>query len=43
MLTAKDYRPNGCTPLYDAVGETLTDLEAVAETHDDAVAGAEVA
>lgn len=38
MLTAKDYRRNGCTPLYDAVGETLTDLEAVAETHDDAVA-----
>ena len=38
MLTAKDYRPDGCTPLYDAVGETLTDLEAVAETHDDAVA-----
>jgi len=38
ILTAKDYRPNGCTPLYDAVGETLTDLEAVAETHDDAVA-----
>ena len=38
MLTAKDYRPNGCTPLSDAVGETLTDLEAVAETHDDAVA-----
>lgn len=38
MLTSKDYRPNGCTPLYDAVGETLTDLEAVAETHDDAVA-----
>ena len=38
MLTAKDYRPNGCSPLYDAVGETLTDLEAVAETHDDAVA-----
>lgn len=38
MLTANDYRPNGCTPLYDAVGETLTDLEAVAETHDDAVA-----
>lgn len=38
MLTAKDYRPNGCTPLYDAVGETLTDLDAVAETHDDAVA-----
>lgn len=38
MLTAKGYRPNGCTPLYDAVGETLTDLEAVAETHDDAVA-----
>ncbi len=37
MLTANDYRPNGCTPLYDAVGETLTDLEAVAETHDDAV------
>lgn len=37
-ITTRDYRPNGCTPLFDAVGTTLTDLEAIAETHDDAVA-----
>lgn len=37
-LTAKDYRPWGNTPLYDAVGMTLTDLEAIASTHEDATA-----
>lgn len=35
-LTEKDYRPWGGTPLYDAVGETLTELDAVASTHVDA-------
>lgn len=37
-ITRKDYEPCGCTPLFDAVGLTLTDLEAIAETHDDAMA-----
>lgn len=35
-LTADDYRPSGCTPLYDAIGTTLTELESVASTHADA-------
>lgn len=26
-LTKEDYRPGGCTPLYDAMGKALTDLE----------------
>ena len=26
-LTCNDYRPNGCTPLYDAMGRSLTALE----------------
>ena len=26
-FTTKDYRPGGCTPLYDAMGKTLNDLE----------------
>ena len=26
-LTEADYRPNGCTPLYDAMGQSLTTLE----------------
>ncbi len=26
-LTGDDYRPNGCTPLYDAMGKALTALE----------------
>ena len=26
-LTKDDYRPNGCTPLYDAMGKSLTALE----------------
>lgn len=25
-LTAEDYKPNACTPLYDAIGETVTTL-----------------
>ncbi len=35
-LTEKNYRPLGCTPLLDAVGSTLTELEMVSETHADA-------
>lgn len=26
-ITQQDYRPNGCTPLYDALGKALTELE----------------
>jgi Uncharacterized protein encoded in toxicity protection region of plasmid R478, contains von Willebrand factor (vWF) domain len=26
-ITEKDYRPDGCTPLYDAIGISLTKLE----------------
>lgn len=37
-ITNKDYRPEGCTPLLDAVGMTLVDLKAVASTHEDATA-----
>ncbi|MGM9852741.1 MAG: VWA domain-containing protein [Muribaculaceae bacterium] len=37
-LTDRDYEPCGCTPLYDAVGMTLADLEAIANTHEDATA-----
>lgn len=36
-ITDKDYEPWGCTPLLDAVGSTLVDLEMVASTHDDAM------
>lgn len=25
-ITAKDYHPNSCTPLFDALGDTLTEL-----------------
>lgn len=32
------YRPFGTTPLLDAIGATLTDLKAVASTHEDATA-----
>lgn len=35
-ITDNDYHPYGWTPLYDAVGMTLTDLEAIAATHEDA-------
>lgn len=37
-LTTDDYHAYGCTPLLDAVGSTLVDLEAVASTHDDSTA-----
>lgn len=26
-ITSNDYRPNACTPLYDAMGKALTELE----------------
>lgn len=32
-LTWKDYRPGGCTPLYDALGKTFNTLEA--QIHED--------
>lgn len=35
-VTTKDYEPWGSTPLLDAVGSTLTELKAIAATHDDA-------
>ncbi|MDE6010740.1 MAG: VWA domain-containing protein [Muribaculaceae bacterium] len=35
-IDGRAYRPCGCTPLYDAIGTTLTELEAVAKTHEDA-------
>lgn len=35
-ITRQDYRPNGCTPLLDAVGSTLVELKAIAATHEDA-------
>lgn len=36
QVTDKDYIPNGCTPLLDAVGSTLVELKAIAATHEDA-------
>lgn len=35
-MTDQVYKPWGGTPLLDAVGATLVDLEAVASTHEDA-------
>ena len=35
-ITSDDYQPWGSTPLLDAVGSTLTELKAVAATHEDA-------
>lgn len=35
-ITTDDYKPWGSTPLLDAVGSTLTELETVAATHEDA-------
>lgn len=32
-FTRKDYRPGGCTPLYDAMGKTLNELEG--QIHED--------
>ena len=33
-LTRKDYRPGGCTPLYDAMGKTLHEMEGRVEEGD---------
>jgi len=27
-MTSKDYRPGGCTPLYDAMGKAISHLDA---------------
>ncbi len=35
-IVAGDYRPNGGTPLLDAVGSTLSELKTVSATHEDA-------
>lgn len=35
-ITGQDYQPYGCTPLFDAVGSTLVELQAIAATHQDA-------
>lgn len=32
-ITSEQYSPCGCTPLYDAVGATLTDLKATTKDH----------
>lgn len=37
-ITGEVYEPWGNTPLLDAVGSTLTDLEAITATHEDAIA-----
>ncbi len=36
-ITTREYVPGGCTPLLDAVGETMSELLTVAQTHEDAV------
>ena len=33
-FTEKDYRPGGCTPLYDAMGQTLNRLEGLVTKED---------
>ena len=37
-LTEKDYRPGGCTPLYDAMGKTFNDLEGLVNADDKVMA-----
>lgn len=37
-ITNKDYCPWGNTPLYDAIGSTLSELKAVADTYENATA-----
>lgn len=34
-ISDKDYEPWGCTPLFDAVGSTLSELKTIAATHED--------
>lgn len=33
-FTEKDYRPGGCTPLYDAMGKTLNEMEGLVGPED---------
>lgn len=33
-LTSKDYHPNACTPLYDAIGYTVNELKKIATDSD---------
>lgn len=33
-LTKKDYRPGGCTPLYDAMGKAISELDRKVEVGD---------
>ena len=33
-FTTHDYRPGGCTPLYDAMGKTLNDMEGLVHDED---------
>lgn len=37
LITAKDYNPGGCTPLFDAMGATLTDLKVKVDAKDLAI------
>ena len=37
-FTEKDYRPGGCTPLYDAMGKTLNDMESLVTENDNVLA-----
>ena len=37
-FTEKDYRPGGCTPLYDAMGQTLNRLEGLVRGEDKVMA-----
>lgn len=36
-VTAGEYRPLGMTPLYDAIGSTLTDLKISTDAHEHAI------
>ena len=33
-FTEKDYRPGGCTPLYDAMGKTMNEVEGLVHAED---------
>ena len=37
-FSEKDYRPGGCTPLYDAMGQTLNRLESLVTAEDKVMA-----
>ncbi len=37
LITSKDYNPDGCTPLFDAIGATLTDLKVNVDQKDLAI------